>query len=92
MTLDQVIRNLENTILGKRGLLFDSINFYTGGDGVAERVTSEFLRVNISELERILADLKKVQEAATAASWERNPDRMGGCYTQEEIDASQRYR
>jgi hypothetical protein len=92
MTLDQVIRNLENTILGKRGLLFDSINFYTGGDGVVERVTSEFLRVNISELERILTDLKQVQEATTAGSWERNPDRMGGCYTQEEIDASQRYR
>ncbi len=87
MTLDQVIRNLENTIQGKRGLL-DSINFYTGGNGQAEQVTAEFLRVNISELERILADLKKVQEAASAASWERNPDRMGGCYTYEEIAAS----
>ncbi len=91
MTLDQVIRNLENTILGKRELL-DSLNFYTGGNGQAERVSAEFLRVNISELERILADLKKVQEAASAASWERNPDRMGGCYTQQELDTSQHYR
>lgn len=91
MTLDQVIRNLENTILGKRELL-GSLNFYTGGNGQAERVTAEFIRVNISELERILVDLKKVQASAAAASWERNPDRMGGCYTQEEIDASQRWR
>ncbi len=91
MTLDQVIRNIENTILGKRELL-DSLNFYTGGNGQSEWVTAEFIRVNISELERILVDLKKVQEATTAASWKRNPDRMGGCYTQEEIDASQRWR
>ncbi len=77
MTLDQVIRNLENTILGKRELL-DSLNFYTGGNGQAERVSAEFLRVNIRELERILVDLKKVQEAATAASWERNPVWGGG--------------
>lgn len=60
MTLDQVMHNLENTIQGKRALL-DSINFYTGGNGQAEQVTAEFLRVNISELERILEDLKKVQ-------------------------------
>lgn len=96
MTLEQVIANLERTIQGKRGLLFDSINFYTGGDGVAERVTSEFLRVNIGELERILTDLKRVQDAQhaerAASSWEKNPDRMGGCYTDEEIARSRGYR
>ena len=91
MTLAQVIANLENTIQGKRSLLSD-LEFYTGGNGRAEQVTAEFIRVNISELERILADLKRVREAAGAASWERNPDRMGGCYTQEEIDASHRWR
>tara|TARA_R110000868_G_scaffold9620_1_gene47486 strand:- start:5310 stop:5612 length:303 start_codon:yes stop_codon:yes gene_type:complete len=96
MNLEQVIANLERTIQGKRGFLFDSINFYTGGDGVAERVTSEFLRVNISELERILTDLKQVLAAQhseqAASSWKENPDRMGGCYTSDEIAESRSWR
>jgi hypothetical protein len=91
MTLDQVISSIENTILGKRELL-DGLGFYTGGNGQSERATAELIRTNISELERILADLKRVKEAAAAAGWQGNPDRMGGCYTEEEVARATEWR
>jgi hypothetical protein len=88
MTLDQVIRNLENTIQGKRTMLIDLVT----GRNFTERVTAEFLEINISELERILTALKQVQEATTAASWVGNPDRSGGQFTTDEIGESHRWR
>lgn len=59
MTLEQVISRLENTIEGKRSML---INLVTGRN-FTERVTAEFLEINISELERILCELKNIDAA-----------------------------
>jgi len=56
MTLETVIANLENTIQGKQALLSD-MDFYGGSN----RYTREFLRININELERILADLRVIE-------------------------------
>jgi len=90
MTLEQVIANLEHTIQGKRELL-SHIACYTG-DSLVIQATQGFVEVNVAELDRILQDLRKVQTAQraeqAAGSWEKNPDRMGGCYTFEEIAAS----
>ena len=90
MTLDQVISNLEHTIQGKRELLSHAA-CYTG-DSLVVQATQGFVEVNVAELERILQDLRKVQTAQraeqAASSWAKNPDRMGGCYTEEEIAAS----
>lgn len=90
MTLEQVIANLEHTIQGKRELL-SHIACYTG-DSLVIQATQGFVEVNVAELDRILQDLRKVQTAQrpeqAARSWEKNPDRMGGCYTFEEIAAS----
>jgi hypothetical protein len=58
MTLETVIANLENTIRGKR-LLLDDMMAYHGG---STNVTREFLQIHIDELERILADLKKINQ------------------------------
>jgi hypothetical protein len=95
MTLAQVIANLENTIQGKRELL-SNMAHYSGGFDRVSQVTQSFVEVNVAELERILQDLRKVQAAQqaerAARSWEKNPDRMGGCYTQEEIDAARAWR
>jgi len=55
MTLETVIANLENTIQGKRQLLYDMM--YERGYSAQDR---EYVNVNIDELERILADLKKI--------------------------------
>ena len=91
MTLEQVISNLERTIQGKRDLLSD-MTFYSGGYDPVTQATRVFVEINVAELERILQDLRKVQTAQqaeqAARSWEKNPDRMGGCYTFEEIAAS----
>ena len=35
-------------------------------------------------------ELKQLQESTADLSWERNPDRMGGQFTQQEIDESRR--
>jgi len=91
MTLEQVIANLERTIQGKRELL-SNMAFYNGGYDPVTQATRGFVEVNVAELDRILQDLRKVQTAQradlAAGSWEKNPDRMGGCYTEEEIAAS----
>lgn len=58
ITLQTVIANLENTIAGKRALL-DNMQYYSGNASSID-VTSEFLRINITELNRILDDLKQI--------------------------------
>lgn len=55
VTVDDVIRNLENTIAGKRTLLAD-MNYYTGGQ--SNIIAEQFIHINIAELVRILADLR----------------------------------
>jgi len=57
MTLNTVIANLENTIQGKRQLLYDMM--YERGYSAQDR---EYVNVNIDDLERILADLKKINQ------------------------------
>ena len=65
MTIEQVIANLENTIQGKRELL-SSMAHYSGGCDLVAQVTRQFVEVNVTELERILQDLRKVQAAQQA--------------------------
>lgn len=98
MTLDQVIVTLENTIAGKQQLLKQLSTPAPGEDPVAamvKNVTSQFLSVNLTELNNILEHVRlvkqtdtKVQQDASDLSWKANPDRMGGCYTFEEIASS----
>jgi hypothetical protein len=57
MTLETVIANLENTIHGKRQLLDGMIDY-----PMALTVTREFVQINIAELERILEDLKQINQ------------------------------
>ena len=53
--------------------------------------TQEFLKININELKVILADVEKCCEKATYDSWRENPDRMGGQFTQDEINNADRW-
>lgn len=39
---------------------------------------------------KLNSENKRLQEQVNDASWERNPDRMGGQFTQEEIDRANR--
>jgi len=62
--IQAVIDNLENTIRGKRALLAD-MDYYSGP---VNRVSQEFLRINVDELQRILDDLRKVDGDEAAGS------------------------
>lgn len=65
MNLTTVITNLERTIAGKMKMLDDlhpnnpfTEEFMSEGEVMARRATIEFLKINISELKRILDDVK----------------------------------
>ena len=64
MTLQQVIDNLKNTISGKEQALamFESRKHFPRADidQMAMISSIEFLKVNIAELKRILADVEAV--------------------------------
>lgn len=93
MDIYTIAQNLRNTIAGKEKMLASlnpnnpySEEYKTEGEVMARRATIEFLKININELKRILADVEKYCDKATAYSWSLNPDRMGGQFTQDEID------
>lgn len=99
-TIYTIHDNLERTIKGKQEALDKmcsnnpyTIEFMSDGEVMAYRATVEFLRINIDELKRILADVEEVivgveddLNRATDLSWVTNPDRQGGAFTQDEID------
>ena len=71
MNLSTVITNLKNTIAGKEKYLNDQWNKMAFGDPswqsdigkqMAMQATIEFLKINIDELKRILADVEKCEE------------------------------
>ena len=84
MNIHIVAENLRNTIEGKEQALKEynkacmiSSDPLDVGERMALTATIEFLQININELRRILADVEKCCEKATADSWELNPERMG---------------
>ena len=90
MNLSTVITNLKNTIAGKKNYLLAlhqkrTVVGLRDDEVISLVVTSEFLKENIDELQRILQDVETCCEKATEQSWALNPDRSGGQYTQDEI-------
>ena len=92
MNLQTVITNLKNTIAGKEMLLDSyknpSVNPYPK---FVKEAMIDFLEVNIAELKRILADVEQCVAKDVEQSWRDNPDRMGGQFTQDEIDNANRW-
>ena len=91
MNIQTVAQNLRNTIAGKQNYLLaiQQERTFVGlrdGEDIALKAVADFLVVNIDELRRILQDVEKCCEKATYDSWKENPDRMGGQFTQDEID------
>ncbi len=94
MNIQTVRDNLIRTIAGKEKALAEyrkARELASRDEDVALFATVEFLKVNIAELESILADVEKCTEKATYDSWKENPDRMGGQFTQDEIDNANRW-
>ena len=93
MNLRTVAQNLRNTIAGKEKMLVAmnpnnpySEEFKSEGEVMARRATIEFLKINIDELKRILADVESCVAKDVEQSWRDNPDRSGGQFTQDEIN------
>lgn len=75
------------------------------GTGVTHDAMSKMVRINIDELHRIMLDamecredevarnieLAKLQKAQALRNWIESPDRMGGQFTQDEINDSKGY-
>ena len=93
MNLQTVAQNLKNTIAGKEKMLanLEIPMTATVGERMAKTATAEFLAINIAELKRILADVEKCVAKDVEQSWRDNPDRMGGQFTQDEIDNANRW-
>lgn len=92
MNIYTVRDNLKKTIEGKEKML-ETYNdpSFSATHRLVKEAMIQYLEINIDELKRILADVEKCCEKATAASWEQNPDRSGGQFTQDEIDNASRW-
>ena len=97
MNIETVRDNLKNTIAGKEAML-DSHKRYlrstgtSGPENTAIFAVIQFLEVNIDELKRVLQDVEVCVTQASDDSWITNPDRMGGQFTQDELDESTGWR
>ena len=94
MNIQTVAANLRNTIAGKEQMLaeFESTTLRAGANLEAVYATKEFLKINIAELQRILDDLVECQVKGVEQLWRDNPDRMGGQFSQDEIDNAGAWR
>jgi uncharacterized membrane-anchored protein YhcB (DUF1043 family) len=94
MNIQTVADNLRFRIASKEKLLVE----YTDMRDSLSKVTDAYqalyshwntnvteLEINIAELKRILQDVEQCAKQASNDSWITNPDRMGGCYTEDEL-------
>ena len=99
MNIQTVAQNLRNTIAGKERYLAEcnkalnvQVDPLDAGEKMAITATVEFLEINIAELNRILDDIVECSVKGIEQSWRDNPDRMGGQFTQDEIDNASAWR
>ena len=90
MNIQTVAENLRNTIAGKEMLLETYKNPSVLTKSIRETMT-HMLEINIAELQRILSDVEQCRAKDLEQSWRDNPDRMGGQFSQEEIDNSNKW-
>ena len=95
MNIQTVAQNLRNTIAGKELLLVKQHQDRQSEDPHVRMMAypvSKMLELNINELKRILADVESCVAKDVEQSWRDNPDRMGGQFTQDEIDNARAWR
>jgi hypothetical protein len=97
MNIETVAENLRNTIAGKEQMLeeYKKASMIAVRNDTPDRATigamAGFLSVNIDELKRILQDVEQCVAKDVEQSWRDNPDRMGGQFTQDEIDNAEKW-
>lgn len=87
MDIYTVRDNLLRTIKGKEEYLAGISKAQVNNDIVSYAVM-RFLETNLEELYGILNDVQVCCKQASDDSWRDNTDRMGGQFTQDEIDNS----
>lgn len=87
MNIQTVAQNLRNTIAGKQAML-DGLR---ASEKEGYYIIKQWLEINIDELTKILADVESCVAKDVEQSWRDNPDRMGGQFTQEEIENANRW-
>jgi hypothetical protein len=98
MNIQTVRDNLINTIAGKEDLLAvfskpENLAHLTDAEKYGREAVNAFLKINIDELKRILADVEVCAKQASDDSWITNPDRMGGGgWTAEELDPNRGWK
>ena len=95
MNIYTVRDNLKKTIEGKEKYLVEQKENLQSEDPHVRMMAypvSKMLELNINELKVILFDVEKCCEQYSLMSWEQNPDRSGGAYTDEEIRRSSEWQ
>ena len=95
MNIQTVANNLRNTIAGKEAYVQEIAVKAQFAEYPLDQVYDGMvmmLAVNIAELKRILADVEQCVAKDVEQSWRGNPDRMGGQFTQDEIDNAGAWR
>ena len=96
MNVQTVAENLRRTISGKEALLTkyekDTIKADDNVNMAIAFARVEFLKINIRELKKILADVESCVAKDVEQSWRDNPDRSGGQFTQDEINRAGEWR
>ena len=90
MNISTVAESLRRTIAGKERYLasLGSTRDMPEGAAMAVEATRSFLEININELKVILFDVEQCIAKDVEQSWRDNPDRMGGQFTEDEINKS----
>ena len=91
MNIYTVRDNLKKTIEGKEKYLVEQKENLQSEDPHVRMMAypvSKMLELNINELKVILFDVEQCCQQHSLMSWEQNPDRSGGAYTDEEIRRS----
>lgn len=95
MNIQTVAENLKRTIANKEKYLAEVNEAVLNTQGTSQHVaatTARFLEINIRELKVILFDVEQCVAKDIEQSWRDNPDRMGGQFTQDEIDNAERWQ
>lgn len=91
MNIYTVRDNLKRTIAGKEKYLAEWEAVKASADPMMHQTIIGMLKINIDELKRILADVEQCVAKDVEQSWRDNPDRMGGQFTEDEINNAGRW-
>ena len=95
MNITTIRDNLKRTIANKEEYLqvmSEKADIAVYPKNKAYAAVAEFLEININELKVILFDVEQCIAKDIEQSWRENPDRMGGQFTEDEINNSTKWQ